>query len=278
MCSLRDHLNALHKKGVAVFGISVQDVASHHVFAEKEHLNFPILADSDKTVTRAYGVLNDKYGMANRVTFIIGPDGTIRDIDRAMRFDRTPNGLISTHGDALEMALAGNWKAEIGKPVPSFALPDVNGKRISSTDAASKLTVLVFLSTTCPVSHAYRDRLVSLAQTYADKGVRVLGIDSNNGETTAQIAAYQKDQRFPFPVLKDTRNVIANHLQAQHTPEVWVVDARGIARYHGAIDDNQDAAAVKTHYLTDTLDALLADKAPPQTETPAFGCAIKRVH
>jgi|SRR5579884_182836 len=276
MCSLRDHLNALHKKGVAVFGISVQDVASHHVFAEKEHLNFPILADADKTVTRAYGVLNDKYGMANRVTFIIGPDGTIRDIDRAMRFDRTPNGLISTHGDALVMALAGNWKAEIGKPVPSFTLPDVSGKRISSTDAASRLTVLVFLSTTCPVTRAYGNRLASLAQSYNDRGVRFLGIDSNRGETPAQIASYEKAQGFSFPVLKDTRGVIADHLRASHTPEVWVVDARGVARYHGAIDDNQDAAAVQTHYLADTLDALLADKAPPQTETAAFGCAIKR--
>ncbi len=274
MCSLRDHLNALEKKGVTVFGISVQDVASHHLFAEKEHLNFPILADPDKTVTRAYGVLNDKYGMANRVTFIIGPDGRIRDVDRAMRFDRTPDGLISTHGDALEMALSGHWKAAIGKPVPGFTLPDTEGKPVSSTDAASKLTVLVFLSARCPVSRAYSGRLESLTQTYDTRGVRFLGIDSNKGETPAQIAAYAR--ALPFPVLKDTRHLVADHLSAQRTPEVWVVDGRGIARYHGAIDDNQDATAIKTPYLADALNALLAGHAPPQAQTPPFGCDIKR--
>src|SRR5947209_8152235 len=113
MCSLRDHLTSLTNAGVSVFGVSVQDVASHHDFAAKYKLNFPILADPEKTVTRAYGVLGAN-GMAERVTFVIGPDGKVQNIDRAMRFARTSAGIASTHGDVLEGLLARNWRAQIG--------------------------------------------------------------------------------------------------------------------------------------------------------------------
>ncbi len=258
-----------------MFGISVQDVKSKRAFADKNHLNFPILADADKKVSQEYGVLNQN-GYADRVTFIVGPDGRIKNIDRAMRFDRSPEGILSSHGIALLMALKGDWKAEIGQPVPSFTLNDVNGKPVTSTDAGHKLTVLMFVSTTCPVSNAYSARMVELAQQYGPKGVRFLGINANQGETPAQIAANARAHGFPFPILKDTRNVIADRFAAQHTPEIWVLDGRGVARYHGAIDDSQDASQVKTHYLADALDALLAGKEPPQTQTQAFGCTIKR--
>ena len=43
----------------------------------------------------------------------------------------------------------------------------------------------------------------------------------------------------------------------------------------GAVDDNMKAAAAKTHYLRDALDALLAGKQPPKTETKPVGCVIQ---
>ncbi len=175
------------------------------------------------------------------------------------------------------MAPTEDWRAQIGKPVPSFMLPNYDGKTVSSTDPKSKLTVLLFISTVCPVSNAYDERMEQMAQKYDDKGVRFLGINSNRGETPTQIAAHAKEHKFTFPVLKDNRNVIADHFQARHTPEVWVVDAHGIARYHGAIDDSQEVEEVKTPYLQNALDALLDGKEPPKTETRAFGCAIHRV-
>src|SRR5262249_49366558 len=159
------------------FGISVQDVKSKKAFAEKNHLTFPLLADTEKKVSAAYGVLSSR-GFANRVTFIVGADGRIKNIDRAMRFDRKPEGLQSSHAEALEKALAGRWQAEIGKAVPSFSLPDYDGKPVTSTDTESKLTVVVFLSTQCPVVTDYAARLHQLAETYSAKGVRFLGVNA----------------------------------------------------------------------------------------------------
>ena len=275
MCSLRDHLPELQKKGTVVFGISVQDVKSKRAFADKNQLNFPILADTEKKTAQAYGVLG-KSGYADRVTFIVGPDGKVKNIDRAMRFDRGPSGLQSSHASALLLALSEKWKAELNKPIPSFTLKNYEGTSVTSTDTKSKLTVILFLSTQCPVSQAYNERLVKMVQTYSEKGVRFLGVNSNKNENVAQIAAYAKANNLSFAVLKDTRNTVADRFHAQHTPEVWVLDRRSMARYHGAIDDNQDEAQVKSHSLAEALDALLTDKEPPQTETKAFGCAIKR--
>lgn len=64
---------------------SVDTPADNKAFAEKEHADFPILSDPDKTVANAYGVIPpgrppDRQ-FASRWTFYIGPDGRIAAID-----------------------------------------------------------------------------------------------------------------------------------------------------------------------------------------------------
>jgi len=79
-CSFRDNVFAFNKEGAVILGISVDDVASHKAFAEKHGLPFTILADSDKAVTKQYGVLKTYMGvmeMARRDTFIIDPQGRV---------------------------------------------------------------------------------------------------------------------------------------------------------------------------------------------------------
>jgi peroxiredoxin len=56
-CSLRDHDREIAAKGAAILGVSTQDEESHRAFTKKFNLNFPLLADSDGAVGRAYGVL-----------------------------------------------------------------------------------------------------------------------------------------------------------------------------------------------------------------------------
>ena len=79
-CGFRDNVFAFNKEGAVIVGISVDEVASHKEFAEKHSLPFTILADSDKAVTRSYGVLKTYMGvmeMARRDTFIIDPQGRV---------------------------------------------------------------------------------------------------------------------------------------------------------------------------------------------------------
>jgi peroxiredoxin Q/BCP len=79
-CSLRDGHEAIVAAGAVVLGVSADNAKSHSEFAAKFSLNFPILADPDKTIIEAYGVKMLALPMAKRVTFIIDKTGVIRNI------------------------------------------------------------------------------------------------------------------------------------------------------------------------------------------------------
>ncbi|HET7729298.1 MAG TPA: peroxiredoxin [Usitatibacter sp.] len=88
-CSLRDHNAQIAAKGAAILGVSTQDEASHRRFTEKYRLDFPLLADTDGAVGRAYGTLGRgglvsklkaAAGMADRVTFVIDEQGRIAHV------------------------------------------------------------------------------------------------------------------------------------------------------------------------------------------------------
>jgi peroxiredoxin Q/BCP len=57
-CSLRDDYSELTKKGVAVIGVSHDDVAAQKAFKEKNHFPFTLIADTDQAVVKAFGVPN----------------------------------------------------------------------------------------------------------------------------------------------------------------------------------------------------------------------------
>ncbi len=73
-CSFRDTRSMF--QGVNVIGVSTQSIGSHDRFARKYGLNFPLIADEDKRVSKFFGVLRET-GVANRTTFIFDKDGTL---------------------------------------------------------------------------------------------------------------------------------------------------------------------------------------------------------
>ncbi|HLX12316.1 MAG TPA: thioredoxin family protein [Bacteroidota bacterium] len=168
---------------------------------------------------------------------------------------------------------------KIGENVQTFSLKNYDGKEFALDNLLkeNKFVVAMFISTQCPVSNAYNERMEKLNEEYAKKGVAFVGINANVKETAADIAAHSKEHGFTFPVLKDINNKIADAYGAEHTPEVYVINAKGALVYHGRIDDSKDASKIQSKDLAITLDALLAGKEPPKTETKAFGCSIKRV-
>ena len=88
-CSLRDHNADIKAKGAAILGVSTQGEESHQKFTKKYNLNFPLLADTEGKVGRAYGTLGggglvsklkSAAGMADRVTFIIDENGKVAHV------------------------------------------------------------------------------------------------------------------------------------------------------------------------------------------------------
>lgn len=82
VCTFRDDIAKLRKAGANVVGVSLDDVKSHAAFAAKYHVPFPLLADSEHSVSTAYGVLSSEGSVqyANRTTFLIDPQGKIAKI------------------------------------------------------------------------------------------------------------------------------------------------------------------------------------------------------
>jgi peroxiredoxin Q/BCP len=76
-CSFRDSMSMLRDRGIVVLGVSVDSEESHARFASKYKLNFTLLSDRKASIVRAYGV-ESAYGIAKRVTYIIGPDGIVK--------------------------------------------------------------------------------------------------------------------------------------------------------------------------------------------------------
>jgi peroxiredoxin Q/BCP len=76
-CSFRDNFTQFVDQGVAVVGVSTDSVESHRKFADAQKIPYPLLADTSKTICRAYGTLTP-LGFSDRVTFLIDPQGIIR--------------------------------------------------------------------------------------------------------------------------------------------------------------------------------------------------------
>jgi peroxiredoxin Q/BCP len=78
-CSFRNDLSRFKDLKTEILGVSTDDVKSHKEFQQKYDLNFTLLSDLDKKVTKLYGV-KTFLGLAERVTFVIDKDGVIRRI------------------------------------------------------------------------------------------------------------------------------------------------------------------------------------------------------
>lgn len=85
-CSLRDGMSELVAAGYAVVGISGDSAASHLRFKDKQQLNFPLIADVDKTAIQAFGAWGEKkmagrtYMGILRTTFVIDGNGAVERV------------------------------------------------------------------------------------------------------------------------------------------------------------------------------------------------------
>jgi peroxiredoxin len=188
--------------------------------------------------------------------------------------------VLTVCAAALWAATSRAASPAIGSAAPAFTLPQAGGGAavsLKELEGKNKAVVVIFIATKCPYSNGYNERMAALGKEYPAKGVAVVGINSNSSENAAEVADHAKKHGFTFPVLKDDGNKVADLYDARHTPEVYVIDAKGTLVYHGRIDEtHDDPKNVRSPDLRNALEALLAGKPVPAAETKAFGCSIKR--
>lgn len=259
--------------GMKVFAVTTRRDAAQEAH-EREGLEYPVLVDEGGRVAAAYGAPR---GAPEPFSVVIGPDGRVLLPIREVHAPDHGRQIVELTECCLDRK-GGPSSELLGQPVADFRLPSVaDGKPVALRDGARSLaTVVVFVSARCPCSGHYDARLRDLAARYRRRGVRFLAVDSSDGETLDEIRAHARQAGYPFPVLRDEGNVVADRLRAQVTPEAFALDAQGVLRYHGRIDDSRDPATVTSHDLRNALDFLVAGRPPARPEVIAFGCAIAR--
>jgi hypothetical protein len=136
-------------------------------------------------------------------------------------------------------------------------------------------TVVVFVSTRCPISNAFNFRLNTLFKDFSDR-VQFAVVDSNINETASEIASHAKTMEYDFPIFQDVDNAVADLLGAKATPDSFLIDSHGVVVYHGYIEDSPNPQRAKDHALRQAIEATLSGRAVAEAETQARGCAIRR--
>ncbi len=170
----------------------------------------------------------------------------------------------------------------IGNKAVEFELPGIDGKHHRMEDYSDKAAVaVIFTCNHCPYVLAWEDRLIEAQRDYAERGVQLIGICSNDpvkypSDNFENMQKHAQEKGMNFPYLHDESQEIARAYGAERTPEIFLFDKTGTLRYHGTVDDNYDnPAAVASTYFRDALDAVLAGDPPAVANTAPVGCTIK---
>lgn len=167
----------------------------------------------------------------------------------------------------------------IGEPAPVWNdLIGIDDAQHGLADlSAAHAVAVIFTCNHCPVAVAYEDRLVQLANDYADRPFQLVAINVNNMEQDKLPAMKERaaEKGFQFPYLYDPSQKIGREYGATVTPHAFLLDADRKVAYMGAIDDSQNPEKVVQRYLRDAIDAVLGGTTPATPSTQQFGCSIR---
>jgi peroxiredoxin len=175
----------------------------------------------------------------------------------------------------------------VGRKVAPFVLKDYRGKEhsLAALLREKKAVAIVFLGTECPLAKLYGPRMQALSKEFEAKGVAFIGIDSNRQDAVVEMDAFARQQGLTIPILKDLSNRVADDFGATRTPEAFLIDAQGVIRYQGRIDNQYTFGAgvgyaqpqLKRRDLAVAVDEVVAGKPVSVATTEAKGCIIGRV-
>jgi peroxiredoxin len=179
----------------------------------------------------------------------------------------------------------------LGAAAPDFNLPGVDDRNWALKDfSQARALVIVFTCSHCPTAQYYEERIKQIVTDYKTKGVALVAIMPNDpkalrldelgwtdvGDSFEEMKIRATEREYNYPYLYDgDHEVVSRAYGPVATPHVFVFDSERKLRYAGAIDDSERVQNVKKHFLRDALDALLAGKEPPVTQTKVVGCSTK---
>ena len=182
------------------------------------------------------------------------------------------------------LTASGNGEAQeslqIGQPVGRVIFKDVRyiARTLDEMADGKKATVLVFTTTTCPIAGRYLPRLEELHQRFEPRGVVLAAVNVGPEDSIQDMALQALQHGATFPFVKDMTADTARALGISRTPEAVVLDAKGVLRYRGRIDEQFRLGGTRPDRgredLAEAIEDVLAGRAVRLAETPVDGCVV----
>jgi len=204
--------------------------------------------------------------------------------------------LVSCRGDQIHRAdfapldsgsptAARLAPALLGELAPDFALEDLSGETVRLSDHRGNRVVLEWVNPECPFtdhSHSYGS-LKELAARQIEKGIVWIAINSSGAEKMGGDLEVNRTAAerwgLPHPLLLDPTGVVGRLYDATSTPELYVIDERGVLVYVGALDNAPFGKVRGGGEVINYVEAALADLAAGrEVQTPtrqSYGCRVK---
>lgn len=171
----------------------------------------------------------------------------------------------------------------LGTRAPDFCLVDTNGQEVSLSDfPEAQAYLVIFMCNHCPFVRHMREQLAELASEYQDKGVAIVGINSNDVEefpedSPESMADEVSEVGYTFPYLFDETQEVAKGYRAACTPDFFLFDAKRRLVYRGQFDNSRpdNDIPVTGADLRAAMDGVLAGREVPSEQKPGLGCNIK---
>ncbi len=171
----------------------------------------------------------------------------------------------------------------LGTEAPPFRLPNVDGRIVSIEDFKDAPALLVvFICNHCPYVKHILPHFVGLAKEYQQRGVAIVGINSNDvtgypDDAPEKMAELSRTMGFTFPYLFDESQEVAKAYGAACTPDFYLFDRTRRLVYRGQMDDSRpgNGRPVTGADLRAAIDAVLAGRQVSGDQRPSVGCNIK---
>ena len=172
----------------------------------------------------------------------------------------------------------------LGTPAPPFSLPDVvSGNLYSLNSFAGKAALLVmFICRHCPYVEHVEQELAKLGKDYANTGLGIIGISSNDpvdypDDAPPRLKEMAERLGFTFPFCFDESQDVAKAYRAACTPDFYLFDRDRQLVYRGQFDDSRPGSnkPVTGRDLRAAIGAALAGKPVDSNQKASIGCSIK---
>ncbi len=192
--------------------------------------------------------------------------------------------FITNFDKKLIMAQVPSNMLPLGTIAPKFNLLDTkSGEKLALENIqGEKVTVVMFICNHCPFVIHVNETLVSLANDYANSGVKFVAISSND------VLKYPQDgpdamknhaikEKYPFPYLYDESQEVAKAYDAACTPDFYVFNGDLKLTYRGQLDDSRPGNDISLtgDDLRNAIDVVLENKKNTLRQKPSIGCNIK---